>query len=161
MPLLPRGPFPEALAFKASKAFCSSFCFCLKAISSSSMSLDCFGWPSAYWPSSSPLSLFSLWFLAGGELAVVALWEGCGHHGMLLCLLHCQLHGPELRQAQAAGEGLRGQDRVKAGNSDHGEPSTSEAPTTPLLLSALPTGWCAHHYLKPNISPHLVSLLLL
>lgn len=62
-----------------------------------------------------PLSVF---FLAGGELAVVAFREGCGHHGMLLCLLHCQLHGPELRQAQAAaaagGEALAGQDGVKA-----------------------------------------------
>ncbi|XP_078142862.1 vacuole membrane protein 1-like isoform X1 [Centroberyx gerrardi] len=50
-----------------------------------------------------------------GELAVVALREDCGHHGMLLCLLHCQLHGPELRQAQAAGEAVGGQDGVKAG----------------------------------------------
>lgn len=32
--VLPRGPFPPALAFNASKAFCSSFCFCLKATSS-------------------------------------------------------------------------------------------------------------------------------
>lgn len=53
-------------------------------------------------------------FLAGGELAAVALREGCGHHGMLLCLLHCQLHGPELQPAQAAGETLGGQDGVKA-----------------------------------------------
>lgn len=30
---------------------------------------------------------------------------------MLLCLLHCQLHGPELRQAQAAGQVLGGAKR--------------------------------------------------
>lgn len=32
--LLLKGPFPDALAFNASRAFCSSFCFCLKATSS-------------------------------------------------------------------------------------------------------------------------------
>uniref|UniRef100_A0A3Q2GJU4 Vacuole membrane protein 1 n=1 Tax=Cyprinodon variegatus TaxID=28743 RepID=A0A3Q2GJU4_CYPVA len=50
----------------------------------------------------------------GGELALVALREGCGHHGMLLCLLHCQLHGAELCQAQAAGEVLGQQDGMRA-----------------------------------------------
>ena len=37
-----RGPFPAAFAFSSSSFFCSSFCFCLNALSSSSISLACF-----------------------------------------------------------------------------------------------------------------------
>ena len=33
-PHLPRGPFPAAFAFSSSSFFCSSFCFCLNALSS-------------------------------------------------------------------------------------------------------------------------------
>merc|ERR1711915_1038966 len=42
MPPPVKGPFPEALAFISASFLASSFCFCLKAISSSSISLFSF-----------------------------------------------------------------------------------------------------------------------
>lgn len=42
IPPVAKGPFPAAFAFSSSSFFCSSFCFCLNALSSSSISLACF-----------------------------------------------------------------------------------------------------------------------
>ena len=42
IPPVARGPFPTAFAFSSSSFFCSSFCFCLNALSSLSISLACF-----------------------------------------------------------------------------------------------------------------------
>lgn len=48
----------------------------------------------------------------GWKLAVVGVREGGAGHGLLLCHLHRQLHGSELRQAPAAAEALRGENQV-------------------------------------------------
>ena len=50
----------------------------------------------------------------GWELAVVGVREGGAGHGLLLCHLHHQLHGSELRQAAAAAETLGREDQVMA-----------------------------------------------
>ena len=49
---------------------------------------------------------------AGWELAVVGVWEGGAGDGGVLCVLHRELHGAELRQEAAAAETLGGEDQV-------------------------------------------------
>lgn len=91
----------------------------------------------------------------------MALREDCGHHGMLLCLLHCQLHGAELRQAQAAGEVLREQDGVKAGEGSCLTVNFRSLLVSPGFHSSFPhmcaSSWLIPTiFLKQNINPHLV-----
>lgn len=94
----------------------------------------------------------TLIFFPGWELAVLGVWEGGAGHGLLLCHLHHQLHGSELRQATAAAEALRGENQVMTRQKQYKHPSdcVSAAAERPPLSPS-------HSQLNNKPHPHPFS----
>lgn len=78
--------------------------------------------------------------------------EGGAGHGLLLCHLHRQLHGPELRQAGAATEALGGENQVMTRQRWYRHPSdcVSAAAESPALSPS-------HSRLNSKPHPHPFS----
>lgn len=101
------------------------------------------GWPSAYWPSSSPLSLCSLCGFWQEESWLSWLFEKVVV--IMVCFFVCSIVNSMAQSyAKRKQQEKYSEDKTQwKPASNYGEPSTLRAPTTPFHISALAPGWCS------------------